>query len=132
MNLTDPIADMLTRIRNAVAVRHDAVLVPGSNSKVALARIMKDEGFIEDFEILRSGPQRTLRVRLKYRDKKEPAISGLKRVSKPGLRVYVGSKKIPRIYGGMGVAIISTSQGVMPGSEARRRGIGGEYICYLW
>jgi len=132
MNLTDPIADMLTRIRNAVAVHHDSVLVPGSNPKVALARIMKDEGFIEDFEILRSGPQRTLRVRLRYWDKKQSAISGLKRVSKPGLRVYVGSKKVPRIYGGMGVAIISTSQGVMTGSEARRRGIGGEYICYLW
>ncbi len=132
MNLSDPIADMLTRIRNAVAVRHDAVLVPGSNPKLALARIMKDEGFIEDFEILRSGPQRTLRVRLKYGDRKEPAISGLKRVSKPGLRVYVGSKKIPRLYGGIGVAIISTSQGVMTGSEARRRGIGGEYLCYLW
>jgi small subunit ribosomal protein S8 len=132
MNLSDPIADMLTRIRNAVAVRHDAVLVPGSNPKVALARIMKDEGFIEGFEVLRSGPQRTLRVRLKYRDKKEPAITGLKRVSKPGLRVYVGNKEIPRLYGGMGVAIISTSQGVMTGSEARRRGIGGEYLCYLW
>ena len=132
MNLTDPIADMLTRIRNAVAVHHDSVLIPGSNPKVALARIMKDEGFIEDFEVLRSGPQRTLRVRLSYWDKKQSAISGLKRVSKPGLRVYVGSKKVPRIYGGMGVAIISTSQGVMTGSEARRRGIGGEYICYLW
>ena len=132
MNSSDPIADMLTRIRNAVAVRHDTVLVPGSNPKVALARIMKDEGFIEDFEILRSGPQRTLRVRLRYRDKKEPVISGLKRVSKPGLRRYVGNKEIPQIYGGMGVAIISTSQGVMTGLEARRRGIGGEYICYLW
>ena len=132
MNLTDPIADMLTRIRNALAVGHGAVLVPGSNSKVALARIMKEEGFIEDFEILRSGPQRTLRVRLRYWDKKKPAISGLKRVSKPGLRVYVGKDEIPRLYGGMGVAIISTSQGVITGSEARRRGIGGEYLCYLW
>lgn len=132
MNLTDPIADMLTRIRNAVAVRHDSVLVPGSNPKVALARIMKDEGFIEDFEILRSGPQRTLRVRLKYMDKKASAISGLKRVSKPGLRVYVSSKKIPLIYGGMGVAIVSTSKGVMTGSEARRMGVGGELLCYLW
>jgi small subunit ribosomal protein S8 len=132
MNSTDPIADMLTRIRNAVAVRHDSVLVPGSNPKVALARIMKDEGFITDFEILRSGPERTLRVRLKYGDKKEPIISGLKRVSKPGLRKYVGSKEIRNIYGGMGVAIISTSQGVMTGAEARRRGIGGEYLCYLW
>jgi len=132
MNLTDPIADMLTRIRNAVAVRHDSVLVPGSNPKVALARIMKDEGFIEDFEILRSGPQRTLRVRLRYFDKKAPAISGLKRVSKPGLRVYVSSKKIPRIYGGMGIAIVSTSKGVMTGSEARKMGVGGELLCYLW
>ena len=133
MNLTDPIADMLTRIRNASLVRKDVVLVPGSNAKVALARIMKEEGFIEDFEILRSGIQRTLRLRLKYRDnRKEPAISGLKRVSKPGLRKYVGSQEIPRIYGGMGVAVISTSQGVMTGSEARRRGIGGEFICYLW
>ena len=132
MNLTDPIADMLTRIRNATMVRRDTVLVPGSNPKVALARIMKDEGFIDDFEILRSGVQRTLRLRLKYRDRKTSAISGLKRVSKPGLRRYVGAQGIPRIYGGMGVAIISTSQGVMTGSEARRRGIGGEFICYLW
>jgi small subunit ribosomal protein S8 len=133
MNSTDPIADMLTRIRNAVAVRHEAVLVPGSNPKVALAQIMKSEGFIEDFEILRSSrPETTLRVRLKYDDKKVPIISGLKRVSKPGLRKYVGSKEIRNIYGGMGVAIISTSQGVMTGSEARRRGIGGEYLCYLW
>jgi small subunit ribosomal protein S8 len=132
MNLTDPIADMLTRIRNASMVHRDTVLVPGSNPKVALARIMKDEGFIDDFEILRSGVQRTLRLRLKYRDRKAPIISGLKRVSKPGLRRYVGAREIPRIYGGMGVAIISTSQGVMTGSEARRRGIGGEFICYLW
>ena len=94
---------------------------------------MKDEGFIDDFEVLRSGVRRTLRIRLKYRDnKKEPAISGLKRVSKPGLRIYVGKTEIPRIYGGLGVAIVSTSQGVMTGSEARRRGIGGEYLCYLW
>ena len=132
MNLTDPIADMLTRIRNANLVRRETVLVPGSNPKLALARIMKEEGFIEDFEILRSGVQRTLRLRLKYRDKKNPVISGLKRVSKPGLRRYVGARAIPRIYGGMGMAILSTSQGVMTGSEARRRGIGGEYICYLW
>ncbi|MBI4282233.1 MAG: 30S ribosomal protein S8 [Chloroflexi bacterium] len=133
MNPSDPIADMLTRIRNAVAVRHDVVVVPGSNSKVALARIMKNEGFIEDFEILRSGPQRTLRIRLKYRDqRKEPAISGLKRVSKPGLRRHLGSKEIPRLYGGIGVAVMSTSQGVMTGAEARRRGIGGEFVCYLW
>ena len=129
---TDPIADMLTRIRNAVAVRHDAVLMPGSNAKVALARIMKEEGFIDDFEILRNGVRRALRIRLKYRDRKEPAIGGLKRVSKPGLRIYIGKKEIPRLYGGLGVAIISTSQGVMTGSDAWRKGIGGEFICYLW
>ena len=132
MNLSDPIADMLTRIRNAVAVRHGLVLVPGSNTKVALARILKDEGFIEDFEILRSGPRRNLRIRLKYRDRKEPAIVGLKRVSKPGLRVYVGKSEIPRIYGGMGVAVVSTSQGVMTGRKAWQKGIGGEFLCYLW
>ncbi len=132
MNLTDPIADMLTRIRNAVAVRHSTVLVPGSNTKVALARIMKDEGFIDDFEILREGPRRNLRIRLRYRARQEPAIAGLKRVSKPGLRIYVGKSEIPRIYGGMGVAIVSTSRGVMTGAEARRQGIGGEFLCYLW
>ena len=132
MSHTDPIADMLTRIRNAVAVRHDVVLMPGSNAKVALARIMKEEGFIDDFEILRNGVRRALRLRLKYRDKKEPAVAGLKRVSKPGLRVYVGKHQIPRLYGGLGVAIISTSQGVMTGSQAWRKGIGGEFLCYLW
>ncbi|MBF8267607.1 MAG: rpsH [Dehalococcoidia bacterium] len=132
MTTSDPIADMLTRIRNAVAVRHDTVLMPGSNAKVALARIMKEEGFIEDFEILRSGPRRSLRIRLKYWGRKEPAIVGLKRVSKPGLRVYVGKKEIPRLYGGLGVAVVSTSQGVMTGSDAWRHGIGGELLCYVW
>ena len=132
MNLTDPIADMLTRIRNAVAVRHGVVSIPGSNPKVALAQIMKDEGFIADYEILRDGIQRTLRLQLKYRGRNEPAIAGLKRVSKPGLRKYVSAGDIPLIFGGMGVTIISTSQGVMTGREARRRGIGGEFLCYLW
>lgn len=132
MNLTDPIADMLTRIRNAVAVRHGVVSIPGSNPKVALAQIMKDEGFIADYEILRDGIQRTLRLQLKYRGRNEPAIAGLKRVSKPGLRKYVSAGDIPLIFGGMGVTIISTSQGVMTGLEARRRGIGGEFLCYLW
>lgn len=132
MSHTDPIADMLTRIRNAVAVRHEVVIMPGSNAKVALARIMKEEGFIDDFEILRNGVRRVLRIRLKYREKKEPAVAGLKRVSKPGLRIYIGKHQIPRLYGGLGVAVISTSQGVMTGSQAWRKGIGGEYICYLW
>ena len=129
MSHTDPIADMLTRIRNAVAVRHEVVIMPGSNAKVALARIMKEEGFIDDFEILRNGVRRVLRIRLKYREKKEPAVAGLKRVSKPGLRIYIGKHQIPRLYGGLGVAVISTSQGVMTGSQAWRKGIGGEYIC---
>ena len=132
MNLTDPIADMLTRIRNAVAVRHGVVSIPGSNPKVALAQIMKDEGFIADYEILRDGIQRTLKLHLKYRGRNEPSIAGLKRVSKPGLRKYVSAGDIPLILGGMGVTIISTSQGVMTGPEARRRGIGGEFLCYLW
>lgn len=132
MSLSDPVADMLTRIRNAGAVRHVTVLVPASNMKVAIAKIMKDEGFIEDFEVLRSGSQRTIKVYLKYLDKATPALMGLKRVSKPGLRVYVGKGEIPRIYGGLGVAVLSTSQGVMTGAEAWRRGVGGEYLCYLW
>ena len=132
MSVTDPIADMLTRIRNAVAVRHDAVVMPGSNAKVALARIMKDEGFIDDFEVLRSGVRRTLRIRLKYRGKEEPAISGLKRVSKPGLRIYIGKKEIPRIYGGPGRGHYIHITRSNDGSDAWRRGIGGEYLCYLW
>ena len=115
-----------------MAVRHSLVLLPGSNAKFAIARILRDEGFIEDFEILRHGPRRNLRIHLKYRDKKESAITGLKRVSKPSLRVYVGKGEIPRIYGGMGITVISTSQGVMTGREARQKGIGGEFLCYLW
>ena len=132
MNNTDPIADMLTRIRNAVAVRHESVLVPGSKEKIALAGIMKSEGFISNYEILRNGPRSAIRIRLKYSDGSNPAIKGLKRVSKPGLRTYVGKGKIPRPYGGMGISIVSTSQGVMTGSKAWRLGIGGELICYLW
>ena len=132
MNNTDPIADMLTRIRNAVAVRHESVLVPGSKEKIAQAGIMKSEGFISNYEILRNGPRSAIRIRLKYSVGSSPAINGLKRVSKPGLRTYVGKKKIPRPYGGMGISIVSTSQGVMTGSAAWRLGIGGELICYLW
>jgi len=132
MNLTDPLADMLTRIRNAVAVHHDTVSMPSSNPKVSLANILKNEGFIEDFEVVDNHPQNKMILHLKYRGKKESVITGLKRVSKPGLRRYVGSKEIKPIYGGIGISIISTSQGVMTGSEARKKGIGGEYICYLW
>ena len=129
---TDPVTDMLTRIRNAVAVRHGTVTMPSSNAKVSLAGIMKREGFIEDFEVVSKKPQNDILLRLKYRGKNEPIISGLKRVSKPGLRKYVGSNGIKPILGGIGVSIISTSQGVMTGEEAKKKGIGGEYLCYLW
>ena len=133
MVVTDPIADMLTRIRNAIAVRHDVVPVPASNMKVELARILKEEGFIEGYEVFKgSAPQGTIRVYLHYRGKDDSAITGLKRVSKPGLRVYVGKKEIPRYYGGLGVAVLSTSEGVMTGRDAWRKGIGGELLCYVW
>ena len=133
MTLTDPIADMLTRIRNAIMVRHDSVMIPASKMKVALARILKEEGFVEDYEVAKgSTPQGVIKVYLHYRDKQEPAIAGLKRVSRPGLRVYVRKGEIPRYYGGMGVAILSTSKGVMTGKQAWREGTGGELLCYVW
>lgn len=133
MSVTDPIADMLTRIRNAIMVRHDSVSIPLSNMKRGIAQILKDEGFIEDFEV-NSGvsTQGEIKVYLHYRDKDEPAISGLKRVSRPGLRVYVQKGEIPRYYGGLGVSILSTSKGVMTGKRAWREGVGGELLCYVW
>ncbi len=130
--VTDPIADMLTRVRNAGMARHDSVLVPTSKTKQAVADILKDEGFIRDVDTVRSGQWRMLRLRLLYTGRAQTAIRGLKRVSRPGLRVYVGRDEIPRVYGGIGVAILSTSQGVMTGQEARNRGIGGEVLCYVW
>jgi len=132
MAVTDPIADMLTRIRNAIMARHDFVLVPSSRTKMAIARILKEEGFIGDYEILRSKPHRSIKLYLKYDDKNQPIISGLERVSKPGLRVYAGQKEIPRVHGGLGVAIISTPKGVITGKQAWRQGIGGEILCYVW
>jgi len=132
MTVTDPIADMLTRIRNAVMVRHDSVLVPASKMKLGIAKILKEEGFIADFELLRGKPQRVMKVRLRYMEDGEPAITGLKRVSRPGLRVYVGSSEIPRLYGGMGVSIVSSHQGVITGHQARRQKVGGELLCYIW
>ncbi len=132
MTVSDPVADMLTRIRNAVMVRHDSVLIPASRAKLSIARILKDEGFISDYEVLRGKPHRVIKIHLKYSDKNQPVLSGLERVSKPGLRVYVGRKEIPRVYGGLGVAIVSTSKGVMTGQQAWRQGIGGELLCYLW
>lgn len=132
MAVTDPIADMLTRIRNAIMARHDFVLVPSSRAKMAIARILKEEGFISDYEVLRSKPHRSIKLYLKYDEGNKPIISGLERVSKPGLRVYVGQKEIPRVYGGLGVAIISTSKGVITGKQAWRQGMGGELLCYVW
>src|SRR5262245_29607107 len=133
MNMTDPIADMLTRIRNAVAARHDYVQIPSSKIKVAIADVLKQEGFIKNFEVVEDkGSHKLIRAQLSYSGKREPVITGLKRVSKPGLRVYCQKREIPRVYGGLGVAILSTPQGVMTGNEARRRNVGGEIICYVW
>ena len=132
MTVSDPIADMLTRIRNAVMARHDSVLIPASRMKLSITRILKEEGFISDYEVLRGKPHRVIKVYLKYSDKNQSVLSGLERVSKPGLRVYVQRKEVPRIYGGLGVAIVSTAKGVMTGQQARRQGIGGELLCYVW
>ena len=132
MSVSDPIADMLTRIRNAIMARHDFTLVPSSRMKLAIARILKKEGFVAEYEVLRGKPHRTIKLHLRYDDKNQPIISGLERVSKPGLRVYVERKEIPRVHGGLGFAILSTSSGVMTGQQAWKRGIGGELLCYVW
>lgn len=134
MNVSDPIADMLTRIRNASAARHDSVNIPASKIKVAIAKVLKDEGFIRDFAIVpeEGKPQPSLKVELSYGGRKQPVLNGLQRVSKPGLRVYVQRREIPRVYGGLGIAIISTPRGVMSGQEARRAEVGGEVLCYVW
>ncbi len=132
MPVSDPIADMLTRIRNAVAVQHETTLVPTSKAKMAIAKILKEEGFIRDYETLKGQPQSMIRIHLLYRNGKEPAISGLKRVSRPGLRMYLQKGEVPRFYGGLGISIVSTSQVVMTGQETRRRGVGGELLCYVW
>ncbi len=132
MSVTDPIADMLTRIRNAAMARHEVVNIPASKMKVAIAKVLKEEGFIREYELVEEPPRKFLRVHMSYGGKKEPVLSGLQRVSKPGLRVYVQKREIPRVYGGLGVAILSTPQGVMTGQTAWRRNVGGEVICYVW
>ena len=134
MSASDPIADMLTRIRNAVGSRHDAVLMPASKVKVAIAEVLKDEGFIRGYSVVadEGRPQPNLKVDLSYGGRKQPVLTGLQRVSKPGLRVYVQKREIPRVYGGLGIALLSTPQGVMTGQDAWRRSIGGEVICYVW
>jgi small subunit ribosomal protein S8 len=131
MNVSDPIADMLTRIRNGSRARHTDVLVPASKTKRAIAEILRDEGFIEAFDETKDGPQAFLRLQLKYVGK-VPVISGLKRVSKPGLRVYAAKTDIPRVLGGLGVVIVSTSHGIMTGSRARKAQLGGEVLAYVW
>jgi len=132
MTTTDPVADMLTRIRNGVQARHEYVAMPASKLKASIARILKEEGFIDDYEMVSEGPQGNIKVRLRYLDRKQPVISGLRRVSKPGLRVYVQRQQIPRVYGGLGIAILSTPKGVMTGQSAWRQQVGGEVLCYVW
>ena len=132
MHITDPIADMLTRIRNAGAARHATVEVPASSMKKAIAQIMLDEGYIKAFEIVDNGTQGTIKITLKYNANKEKAISGLRCVSKPGLRVYAGADELPRVLKGLGVAIISTSKGIMTDKKARELHVGGEVLAFIW
>lgn len=132
MAMSDPIADFLTRIRNAGMVYHDKVEVPASNVKKALAEILKEEGFIKDFEYIADNKQGLLRLYLKYGPNRERVITGLKRISRPGLRVYAKKDEVPKVLGGLGVAIISTSQGIMTDKRARQNGLGGEVLCYIW
>ncbi len=132
MVVTDPIADFLTRIRNANMVLMDKVEIPASKTKMGLAEILKAEGFINDVELIEDGKQGVIRVYLKYGAGREKIINGLKRISKPGLRVYAGKDELPRVMGGLGIAIISTSKGLMVDRVARKEGLGGEGLCYVW
>ncbi len=132
MVMTDPIADFLTRIRNANMVMHEKVEIPASKTKIALAEILKNEGFIKDYEQVEDGKQGIIRVYLKYGPNREKVISGLKRISKPGLKVYCKKDEIPKVLCGLGIAIISTSKGIVTDKEARKLGLGGEVICYVW
>jgi small subunit ribosomal protein S8 len=132
MNSTDPIADMLTRIRNASLARHRELTLPSSRVKREIARILVEEGFIESFSTQQDGVQEMLMLQLKYVEGRTPVVSGLKRISKPGLRVYARKTEIPRVLGGLGLAILSTSHGIMTGSQARKLNLGGEVLCYVW
>ena len=132
MSVSDPVADMLTRIRNAVMARHDDVTMPVSRMRLYIAKILKQQGFVKDYEVMGNRPKRQLKVYLKYDESGQPAIAGLERVSKPGLRVYSVAGEIPRVFGGLGMAIVSTSKGVMTGQQAYRQGIGGELLCLIW
>ena len=130
--VNDPIADMLARLRNAAEIKHPQVLMPASKLRVAVAKILKDEGYIEKLEITKDKPQPFLRVWLRYDTQKKPILSGVRRVSKPGRRVYAGKTDIPWVRHGLGVAIVSTTRGVMSGTRAKRMGLGGEILCYVW
>ena len=132
MSINDPIADMLTRIRNANSVRKDYVDVPASKMKIAIARILKEEGFIKYYKVMRNKCQGAVRIFLKYGPDKEPVVNGLVRISKPGLRRYVDKAEIPMVLGGMGISILSTSQGILTGRTCKQKGIGGELICTVW
>ena len=132
MHITDPIADMLTRIRNANNAKHDTVDVPASNMKKAIAQILLDEGYIKNFQLIDDGTQGVIRITLKYNANKEKVISGLRRVSKPGLRVYAGADELPRVLRGLGIAIVSTSKGVMTDKAARAQHVGGEVLAFVW
>lgn len=132
MQITDPVADMLTRIRNANTAKHESVDVPASNLKKAIAKILLDEGYIKSYEVVEDGTQGVIRIQLKYLAGKEKVISGLRRVSKPGLRVYAGADELPRVLKGLGIAIISTSKGVMTDKRARKEHVGGEVLAFVW
>ena len=132
MQITDPIADMLTRIRNANSAKHETVDIPASNMKKSIAEILNDEGYIKSYQIIEDGKQDVIRIVLKYGSNKEKVISGLKRVSKPGLRIYAGAEELPRVLKGLGIAIISTSKGVMTDKKARKENIGGEVLAFVW
>ena len=132
MGMTDPVADMLTRIRNASSAYHETVDIPASRLKTEMARILKEEGYIRDYKIIEDQKQNIIRVFLKYGPNRQRTITGLKRISKPGLRVYANKDEVPKVMRGLGVAIMSTSQGVMTDREAREKGVGGEVLCYVW
>ena len=132
MVMTDPIADMLTRIRNANHAKHEFVDIPASKIKKEIANILLEEGYIKGFDVIDDGKQGIIRVELRYQQNKERVITGIKRISKPGLRVYVGKEDTPRVLGGLGIAILSTSKGIVTDKKARKQGVGGEVICYVW
>jgi small subunit ribosomal protein S8 len=132
MNVTDPVSDLLTRLRNAISARHEKADVPSSRFKVELARILKDEGYIKNFKVMDDRGGSLLRLYLKYDDTGNPVIHGLARSSKPGRRLYKGKDELPEVLGGLGVAIVSTSQGLLTGNDAKKRGVGGEVVCTVW